>query len=602
MRYWLTLIFLLFFQNTIFSQSVDQVKADHENYYWGEGSGSTIKKADDEALSMLINQISTQVESSFELLKQESGNEYNEKAKSVIKTYSAATLKNTERIIMAEEPAAKVFRYINRAEVYKIFEERKEKIVEFAKYGDQALKDFQIADALKYYYWALTLLRSHPKGSTIKSSSGESMALWLPIQINKVLTGISATLGELIKENGYSIQMLKITFKGTPVANYDYAYWDENNWSNIISAKDGVGCIEFPYSNPEIKEVKIKTEYIFENEASIDKELEDVMQKLDPVPFHESSIIARLANVKVSQDTMKAVVAPTVSAISSTAEKKEDLIFNAVTNTEPYLKIVNELKDAIRKANYESARPLFTPSGFDVFTKLVQYGKARLLTAKELLFLRQKDEVFCRAIPMSFSFKNNKQFVEDLVLNFDSAHKISNLSFALGAKSLSDINAKTTWPEKARMQMISFIENYKTAYALKRLDYIESIFSDDALILVGSVLKVQSGEMNQYQNNQIVKYNRLTKQEYVKKLKFAFGSKEYINLKFEDNEVRKSGKGEEVYGIQIKQNFYSSNYSDAGYLFLMIDFANPELPLIHIRTWQPEKSADGSIYGLNDFN
>jgi hypothetical protein len=113
---------------------------------------------------------------------------------------------------------------------------------------------------------------------------------------------------------------------------------------------------------------------------------------------------------------------------------------------------------------------------------------------------------------------------------------------------------------------------------------------------------VQSGEMNQYQYNQIVRYNRLTKQEYLKKLKFAFGSKEYINLKFEDNEVRKSGKGEEVYGIQIKQNFYSSNYSDAGYLFLMIDFANPELPLIHIRTWQPEKSADGSIYGLNDFN
>lgn len=259
---------MLIFQNIIFSQSVDQVKADHENYYWGEGSGSTIKKADDEALSMLINQISTQVESSFELLKQESGNEYSEKAKSVIKTYSAATLKNTERIIMAEEPAAKVFRYINRAEVYKIFDERKEKIVEFAKYGDQALKDFQTADALKYYYWALTLLRSHPKGSTIKSSNGESMALWLPIQINKVLTGITATLGELIKENGYSIQMLKITFKGTPVANYDYAYWDENNWSNIISAKDGVGCIEFPYSNPEIKEVKIKTEYIFENEAS----------------------------------------------------------------------------------------------------------------------------------------------------------------------------------------------------------------------------------------------------------------------------------------------------------------------------------------------
>jgi hypothetical protein len=530
------------------------------------------------------------------------GKDYSEKAKSVIKTYSAATLKNTERIVIVEEPSAKVFRYIKRSEVYKIFEERKEKILEFAKYGDQALKEFEIADALKYYYWSLTLLRSHPNGNTIKNSNGESMALWLPIQINKVLTGITVTLGELTREDGYSIQMLNISFRGTPVSNYDYAYWDGNNWSNIASAKDGVGCIEFPESNPVIKEVKITSEYIFENEASIDKELEDVMQKLDPLPFHESAIIARMANVKLSPDTMKAVVSPTISAITSTAEKKEDLIFNAVTNPEPYLKIVGQLKETIRKGNYESAKPLFTPSGFDIFTKLVQYGKARLLSDKELLFVRNKDEVLCRAIPMSFSFKNNKQFVEDLVLNFDSAQKISNLSFALGARAISDINAKTIWPEKARLQMIGFVENYKTAYALKRLDYIENIFSDDALILVGSVLKVQSGDMSQFQNNQIVRYNRVSKQDYLKKLKFAFNSKEYINLKFEDNEIRKSGKGEEIYGIQIKQNFYSSNYSDAGYLFLMIDFANPDLPLIHIRTWQPEKNADGSIYGLNDFN
>ena len=39
------------------------------------------------------------------------------------------------------------------------------------------------------------------------------------------------------------------------------------------------------------------------------------------------------------------------------------------------------------------------------------------------------------------------------------------------------------------MILISFLENYKTAYALKRLDYISSIFDDDALIITGRVLK-----------------------------------------------------------------------------------------------------------------
>jgi hypothetical protein len=42
-----------------------------------------------------------------------------------------------------------------------------------------------------------------------------------------------------------------------------------------------------------------------------------------------------------------------------------------------------------------------------------------------------------------------------------------------------------SWSEYSRVTIINFIENYKTAYALKRLDYIESIFSDNALIIVG---------------------------------------------------------------------------------------------------------------------
>ena len=48
-----------------YSQSVDEIKAQRDKYLWGEGSGTTLKKADQEALSMLISQISTHVESSF---------------------------------------------------------------------------------------------------------------------------------------------------------------------------------------------------------------------------------------------------------------------------------------------------------------------------------------------------------------------------------------------------------------------------------------------------------------------------------------------------------------------------------------------------------
>jgi len=74
-----------------------------------------------------------------------------------------------------------------------------------------------------------------------------------------------------------------------------------------------------------------------------------------------------------------------------------------------------------------------------------------------------------------------------------------------------------------------------------------------------------------------------------------------VNIKFEKSTIKKAGQGGDIFGIQIKQNYFSSNYGDAGYLFLMVDLNNPDEPLIHVRTWQPEIEPNDSIYGLSDF-
>ena len=203
---------------------------------------------------------------------------------------------------------------------------------------------------------------------------------------------------------------------------------------------------------------------------------------------------------------------------------------------------------------------------------------------------------------MSFNFKsNNRTFVEDVVFYFDKNNKIENLTFGLSKKAVDDIASNNTWSEEVRMQLINFMENYKTAYALKRLDYIEKIFSDDALIITGRVTKTATSTEFRYMNNRIVKYNQQSKSQYLKNLKYSFGSNEFINLRFADNTVKQSGKSKALYGIQIKQDYFSSSYGDTGYLFLLIDFTDSVAPQIHIRTWQPEKNADGSIYGLSDF-
>ena len=590
------ILFFVLFSLFSFSQSIEFIKADRNTYIWGEGSGTTIKKADNEALASIISQISTEVESSFSMLKNEEtqGDEsaYTETVNSVVKTYSNASLKNTERIVISNEPDAKVFRYIKRSEIDKIFEARKQKIIGFTSNGIKSLENLQISDALRYYYWALTLLRSHPDGSSISiklnDGSNQLLATYLPFQISQILGKIEAKVVGIEDRQNYKQAILNITYQGKPVSNLDYSYFDGRNYSNVIGAKDGFGYIDLP-STGKMESVDFKVEYIFENEAAVDNELRDVMTQIDPVPF-------RASYFKLSTDVVDKETAKTIE------ESTDTEMISLLDKTDSYVLIVDDLCKAIYKENYTSAKTLCTTEGYKLFVDLLQYGNAKILSTENLNFVNYGDKVVCRAVKMSFNFANNtRSFVEDVVFTFDDTKKICDITFGLGQTAIDDIIKQENWSEAVRLNIIDFMEHYKTAFALKNLEYIRSIFSDDALIVTGWVLKVKSPENNPYLNNEIVKYNRHSKEEYLKNLSYSFQSKEFINLKFNDNNIRKSGKGGEVYGIQIQQDYFSSNYGDSGYLFLLIDFNDSTQPEIHVRTWQPEKNADGSIYGVGDF-
>lgn len=584
--------FILFIPYVLYAQSVAEIKADSNTYIWGEGTGTTLKKADKEALNLLISQISTRVESQFQLLKEEvefNGNgSFKETCQSVVKTYSDATLKNTERIVMGNEPDARVFRYIKREDVLKVFTQRRDKIIGFVENAEKCISDNKIADGLRYYYWSLILLKSHPYGGEIDfwDSQGKNhlLATWLPLKINEVFSDIDISISKEISDETMKSYILNITHKDKVVENFDYSYWDGTDWSNIISSRDGYGIVDFYGASSDVKTLKIKAEYIFEGEARIDHEVEDVLSEIDPIPFRKSyfNIDTQIKEVTIT--------------------KNKTFAMTEVENKEKYENILLETLSNINSRNYSSAKKQFTDKGYDIYKKLIEYGNAKVLDVSNLNFVKHNDNVICRSVPMSFSFKtNNKEFIENVIFQFDGNNKISNLSFELSSTALNDIVSKDVWPEYDRITLINFLENYKTAYALKRIDYIDRIFADDALIITGTVVKVKPIEDNYYRN-EIVIYNKQSKKEYIKKLNYLFNSKEFVNIKFEKSKIRKAGKGGDIYGVQIKQNYVSSNYGDEGYLFLMVDMNNPDKPIIHVRTWQPSIEKDEHIYGLSDFN
>ena len=600
------------------AKRAQQLQAD-DNYICGLGHGGTLKQASNSALAALAGQISTSVESSFDyLLRQETrGQEVNSTAQvsNIIKTYSHTTLRNATELVIEDEPNATVLRYIKKSELDKIFEQRKMKVMEYASNAEKYERDGKVADALSSYYAALALLRSLPDGSEMKirlGFSGEELLMPLISKnVNDILSNIALKTESMEDDGDERTILLNILYKGKPAANFNYTYYNGNNRSEVCTAKDGIGDITVPTSL-SLSKLDIHAEYICEDEANYDRELREVLDNTAAVPFRTAKLkLEKDKNIQaksVINNEAHAMVATATAIASSAAANtaKIEAMPSTLQDQEvaPYLAIMQRIELAIRQKNYACVKDCFTSEGYVMFDKLIHYGRAKLLRTPVLTFQKGDDDIVCRSFPMSFSFNgNHRTFVEDVVFHLSKEGKITELAFGLNKPAVDDIMQRGAWSEEARRVMINFLESYKTAYALKRLDYISSIFSNDALIITGSIVKSTGNKEVGPTNLKHVKYTRQTKAQYMKSLKACFASNEYVNIRFADNIIRRSASNPNIYGIQIKQDYYSSSYGDTGYLFLLIDFANTKLPIIHVRTWQPDKDPtirDGRI-GMQDF-
>ena len=576
------------------------------DYLWGQGYGATVKEADREALADLMSKISVQIESDFVIDEREvntaAGNDAQSTVQNVVRTYSQGTLKNTRSVIVSEGPTAAVIRYIKRSEIEKAFKDREENVLSYVYSARNAEKAGRIDAALRYYYWASCLLKSLQNPSQVKFSEDGvkfPMTMWIPEQIRSILSQIKV---EVTKVEGQEVSLL-FTYKDKPVTSLDFHYWDGQNYSNIFSAKDGIMEVEMRPGAPTNK-FNIQYEYEFKSQMRQDPELEQVMNIFNTVNYKEATVTVLSGN-KSEQKQAQAVLQAAVSNMSVATHAVQ------VAQPKPYVKTIDQVVNAIKQKNYASVSDQFTAEGYDMFDKLVHYGNATVIGDPNLQFYQLGDRTICRSVPMKFTFKNNKRaFVEDVTFTFNKDEKIESVAFGLDKTARDDIFNRdaAAWNDSVRMVIATFLENYKTAFALKRLDYIQSIFDDDAIIIVGHVTKHanKKGENQNYIDNEMVKYTRQDKATYLKNLEKSFGSNEFINIRFTDNEVKKMGKGGETYGIQIHQDYYSSNYGDTGYLFLMVDLNEMDAPIIKVRTWQPNRDPningnferDDPYYGL----
>ncbi len=215
-----------------------------------------------------------------------------------------------------------------------------------------------------------------------------------------------------------------------------------------------------------------------------------------------------------------------------------------------------------------------------------------------------------RNIPVSVMNAPDEMREQEIVVNLTASGKVDNVMVAIDKNRYVDvISANISLDDLARRQIIvDFVENFRTAYNRKDIDYLNTVYSDNALIISGKVIKVkQDSEMSNSLLKEKVVYQTKGKQQYINDLRRNFKRNKYIDVIFDSLEVVRHPKYDDIYGVNLKQYWNSSTYNDVGYLFLLIDFKDESLPCIQVRTWQPEKYNGkpidrNEIFTLKSFN
>lgn len=218
-----------------------------------------------------------------------------------------------------------------------------------------------------------------------------------------------------------------------------------------------------------------------------------------------------------------------------------------------------------------------------------------------------------RNVPIELKAGEGENDYQELVIDMEPDGTVSRVNLALQnnlyRKVMSDGSEVTDL--RCRQMILDYVEQFRTAYNRKDIDFLDNVFSDDALIITGKVVKRKPGDrVAVLKETPDIVYTQQSKHEYIEKLRTrVFPRNKYIHVTFSDIKVSKHPSIDGYYGVMLHQGYESSTYSDDGYLFMIWDFRDENHPQIHVRTWQPywlddkktQRLEEDKVFNINSF-
>ena len=222
-----------------------------------------------------------------------------------------------------------------------------------------------------------------------------------------------------------------------------------------------------------------------------------------------------------------------------------------------------------------------------------------------------------RNIPLLLKPLNRSDIAEDedyqeAVVSFDKQGNLQSFYLSISMNLYMNVirDNKEITDLRRRQLILDYVEQFRTSYNQKDINFLQDVFSDDALIITGHVVKRKTGDGIPLPDK--IAYKKQTKTEYLSKLRMVFKANKQIRVTFDEIEVMRHPVNKDFYGVTLHQGYTSDRYHDDGYLFLLWDFRDEAHPQIHVRTWQPDAyNSDGKgtkrlpkdeIFSLSDFD
>ena len=608
----LLLILLIFIslnaQNKPKNSGVEHIK-NSGLYFYAEGPASNSEeKAKEKAIQLLYDNITDNIKLSLINLAVDDQDEYLDKIYLTLGVTSDESGRCKIRPVLDgfDDGKYSYLAYLHKKDFDTLCDQRNKDMQHYADRAYNNEQDQKMVEALKNYYWAMMLCVSHPQGANLKltvDNEQYSAYNYLHERVTEVLESFTFAVakdnpGEFNSE-GLAVN-LNVRAFGEDISGLKIEYY--NGVDKYVSEVVRNGKAQLQLATTDIESVDIRVKYDFLHEARSHHEIKLVMDNVDRIVLGNN--VRRTIELEKYFSYFKN--SENVSIGTSSTD------FNSLNDKEKNLfAMMQDVESAFRSKNYHSVRKYLTNEAYGMLDTLVRNAKITVVGNQEYEFLDLGDVTICRDIDLKFQYKNHTPFIRELVLRYDENKKlISSLSFRLESDAEKDIMTKGRWSKDCRYALINFMEDYQTAYALKRYDYLESIFSNDALIIVGHVLKrtelPDQKQWNLSEND--VRTMEYDKDTYFKNLSNVFNAQDYIDIRFADtdfsrqmvsDDASKTG-GEDIFGVRLLQEYNSSTYGDTGYLFLMVDLRDQKRPIIHVRAWQPDKVDMKHLLGLKD--